>query len=140
MQMPASKAFIDTNILLYLLSADADKADRAELIVRKGGLISVQVLNEMTNVARRKLVMPWREINEVLALIRSVCPVESLTIETHDVGRRVAERYKLSVYDAMIVAAALLAGCETLHSEDMQEGLLIDNQLRIRNPFSTQFS
>jgi predicted nucleic acid-binding protein len=135
MQMPASKAFIDTNILLYLLSADADKADRAELIVRKGGLISVQVLNEMTNVARRKLAMPWREINEVLALIRSVCPVESLTIDTHDRGRRVAERYRLSVYDAMIVAAALLAGCETLHSEDMQDGLLIDNQLRIRNPF-----
>jgi len=133
--MPASKAFIDTNILLYLLSADADKADRAELIVRKGGLISVQVLNEMTNVARRKLAMPWREINEVLGLIRSVCPVESLTIETHDRGRRVAERYRLSVYDAMIVAAALLAGCETLHSEDMQDGLLIDNQLRIRNPF-----
>jgi len=133
--MPASKAFIDTNILLYLLSADADKADRAELIVRKGGLISVQVLNEMTNVARRKLAMPWREINEVLALIRSVCPVESLTIDTHDRGRRVAERYRLSVYDAMIVAAALLAGCETLHSEDMQDGLLIDNQLRIRNPF-----
>ena len=133
--MPASKAFIDTNILLYLLSADADKADRAELIVRKGGLISVQVLNEMTNVARRKLAMPWREINEVLELIRSVCPVESLTIDTPVRGRRVAERYRLSVYDAMIVAAALLAGCETLHSEDMQDGLLIDNQLRIRNPF-----
>ena len=133
--MPAYKAFIDTNILLYLLSADADKADRAELIVRKGGLISVQVLNEMANVARRKLAMPWREINELLALIRSVCSVEPLTIETHDRGRRVAERYKLSVYDAMIVAAALIAGCETLHSEDMQDGLLIDNQLRIRNPF-----
>ena len=133
--MPNYKAFIDTNILLYLLSADADKADRAELIVRKGGLISVQVLNEMANVARRKLAMPWREINELLALIRSVCSVEPLTIETHDRGRRVAERYKLSVYDAMIVAAALIAGCETLHSEDMQDGLLIDNQLRIRNPF-----
>ena len=133
--MPAPKAFIDTNILLYLLSADADKADRAELIVRKGGLVSVQVLNEMTNVARRKLAMPWREINEVLELIRSVCPVELLTIETHDRGRRVAERYGLSVYEAMIVAAALLAGYETLHSEDMQDGLLIDNQLRIRNPF-----
>ena len=133
--MPASKAFIDTNILLYLLSADTDKADRAEVIVRKGGLISVQVLNEIANVARRKLAMPWREINKVLALIRSVCPVAPLTIETHDRGRCVAERYKLSVYDAMIVAAALLAGCETLHSEDMQDGLLIDNQLRIRNPF-----
>ena len=133
--MPVSKAFIDTNILLYLLSADADKADRAEFIVRNGGLISVQVLNEMANVARRKLAMPWREINDVLALLRSLCPVEPLTIETHDRGRRVAERYRLGVYDSMIVAAALLAGCETLHSEDMQDGLLIDNQLRIRNPF-----
>ena len=133
--MPVSKAFIDTTILLYLLSADVDKADRAEFIVRKGGLISVQVLNEMANVARRKLAMPWREINDVLALLRSLCPVEPLTIETHDRGRRVAERYKLGVYDSMIVAAALLAGCETLHSEDMQDGLLIDNQLRIRNPF-----
>ncbi len=66
--MPASKAFIDTNILLYLLSADADRADRAEVIVRNGGMISVQVLNEMANVARRKLAMPWREIIEVLAL------------------------------------------------------------------------
>lgn len=133
--MPESKVFIDTNILLYLLSADTDKADRAESIVRTGGLISVQVLNEMANVARRKLAIPWQEINEILALIRSICPVEPLTIETHDRGRRVAERYELSVYDAMIVAAALLAGCETLYSEDMQDGLLIENQLHIHNPF-----
>jgi predicted nucleic acid-binding protein len=133
--VPAPKAFIDSNILLYLLSADADKADRAEAIVRSGGLISVQVLNEIANVARRKLGMPWEEINEVLALIRSICPTEPLTIETHDRGRLVAERYGLSVYDAMIVAAALLAGCETLYSEDLQNGLLIDRQLNIRNPF-----
>ena len=133
--MPAPKAFIDSNILLYLLSADADKADRAEAIVRSRGLVSVQVLNEIANVARRKLGMPWEEINEVLALIRSICPTEPLTIETHDRGRLVAERYGLSVYDAMIVAAALLAGCETLYSEDLQNGLLIDRQLNIRNPF-----
>ena len=133
--MPAPKAFIDSNILLYLLSADADKADRAEAIVRSRGLVSVQVLNEIANVARRKLGMPWEEINEVLALIRSICPTEPLTIETHDRGRLVAERYGLSVYDAMIVAAALLAGCETLYSEGLQNGLLIDRQLNIRNPF-----
>lgn len=138
--MPESKAFIDTNILLYLLSADTDKADRAEKIVRAGGLISVQVLNEMANVARRKLAMSWMEINEMLTLIRSICPTEPLTIETHDRGRFVAERYGLSVYDAMIVAAALLGGCETLYSEDMQDGLLIDNQLRICNPFTIQAS
>jgi predicted nucleic acid-binding protein len=134
--MPDPKVFIDTNILLYLLSADHDKADRAELIVQAGGLISVQVLNEMANIALRKLAMPWREINEVLSLIRSLCTTVPLTIETHDRGRLVAERYGLSVYDAMIVAAALLGGCETLYSEDMQNGLLIDQQLRIYNPFT----
>jgi predicted nucleic acid-binding protein len=134
--MPDPKVFIDTNILLYLLSADHDKADRAELIVQAGGLISVQVLNEMANIALRKLAMSWREINEVLSLIRSLCPTVPLTIETHDRGRLVAERYGLSVYDAMIVAAALLGGCETLYSEDMQNGLLIDQQLRICNPFT----
>ncbi len=138
--MPDTEAFIDTNILLYLLSADNDKADRAEMIVQAGGLISVQVLNEMASVARRKLSMSWGEINEVLALIRSVCSVAPLTIETHDRGRVVAERYGVSVYDAMIVAAALLGGCKTLYSEDMQDGLLIDHQLRICNPFTIQAS
>ncbi len=133
--MPGSKVFIDTNILLYLLSADNDKAGRAEIILRAGGLISVQVLNEMANVARCKLAMSWMEINEVLALVRSICPIAPLTIETHDRGRLVAERYGLSVYDAMIVAAGLLGGCETLYSEDMQHGLLIGHQLRICNPF-----
>ena len=132
----SSKTFIDTNVLLYLLSPDAAKADQAEAILRAGGLISVQVLNELANVARRKLAMTWADIDEVLLLIRSLCPAEPLTIETHDRGRLIAERYGLSVYDSMIVAAALLAGCETLYSEDMQDGLLIDRRLRIRNPFA----
>jgi predicted nucleic acid-binding protein len=136
MQMPDPKAFIDTNILLYLLSSDTEKADRAENILSAGGVISVQVLNEMANVALRKLAMSWTEINEVLMLIRAVCPAEPLTVETHDRGRLVAERYELSVYDSMIVAAALLAGCETLYSEDMQDGLQIDKKLRICNPFN----
>ena len=134
--MPDPKAFIDTNILLYLLSSDTEKADRAENILSAGGVISVQVLNEMANVALRKLAMSWTEINEVLMLIRAVCPTEPLTVETHDRGRLVAERYELSVYDSMIVAAALLAGCETLYSEDMQDGLQIDKKLRICNPFN----
>ncbi|TPW11662.1 MAG: PilT protein-like [Halothiobacillaceae bacterium] len=133
--MSATKTFIDTNVLLYLLSADAHKADRAEAIVQAGGLISVQVLNEMANVARRKLAMPWGEVNAFLTLIRTLCSVDPLTLATHERGLRVAERYGVSPYDAMIVAAALLAGCETLYSEDMQEGLLIDQQLRVCNPF-----
>jgi predicted nucleic acid-binding protein len=130
-----AEAFIDSNVALYLLSADAAKADRAEAVIAAGASISVQVLNEVTSVARRKLGMSWSEIDEVLAGLRAVCPVEPLTAQTHDAGRRLAERYGLSVYDAMIAAAALLAGCKRLYSEDMQHGLLIDRQLRVCNPF-----
>lgn len=127
--------FIDTNILLYLLSSDSNKADRAEAVLGSGGQISVQVLNEMTNVLRRKLSMSWTEIDEIISLTRSMCPVDALTIETHEKGRAIAERYKLGVYDSMIVAAALISGCTVLYSEDMQDGIFIDGCLRVLNPF-----
>ena len=122
--------------MLYLLSPDGKKADQAEAIVQSGGLISVQVLNELTNVIRKKLAMPRAEINEFLALIRSLCPVEPLTVDTHNKGLYIAARYRFNVYDSMIVAAALIAGCKVLYSEDMQNGQLIENQLRILNPYA----
>ena len=131
------RAFIDTNILLYLLSEDATKANRAEEILRIGGVVSVQVLNELANVAHCKLAMPWEEVCELLSLIQSLCSIEPLKIETHERGILIAKHYKLSVHDAMIIAAGLLAGCDILYSEEMQDGQLIDNQLRIYNPFST---
>jgi predicted nucleic acid-binding protein len=136
--MPAadSLVFIDTNVLIYLLSADPKKADLAEAVVRTGSLVSVQVLNEMTNIMRRKLAMSWEEINEVITIIRSICTIEPLTIDTHDRGRLIAKRYGFSVYDSMIVASALLAGCKTLYSEDLQHGQLLEQQLRVSNPFS----
>lgn len=134
--MPEISSFIDTNVILYLLSEDSDKADRAEELLN-GATISVQVLNEMANVTRRKLAMPWGQINELSSLIRSLCAIEPLTVEIHERGLQIAERYRLSLYDAMIVAAAILAGCEILYSEDMHDGLIIDDQLRICNPFST---
>ena len=133
--MAAAKAFIDSNVILYLLSKDTKKADAAEAVLRTGGVISVQVLNEIANVAVRKIGMSWAETIQFLALVRSLCAVESLTAETHDRGRDVAERYGLSVYDSMIVAATLLAGCTVLYSEDMQHGLVVDKQMRVANPF-----
>jgi predicted nucleic acid-binding protein len=136
MPMPETKAFIDTNVFLYLLSSDIEKADQAESVLQSGGIISVQVLNELVNVARRQLALPWEEINEFLYLIRSLCLTEPLTLETHSKGVYIAERYGFSVYDAMIVAAALVAGCQVLYSEDMQDGQQIDYQLQISNPFS----
>jgi predicted nucleic acid-binding protein len=135
--MSGGEDFFDTNVVLYLLSADPAKADRAEELLAIGGTISVQVLNEFVAVASRKLRMSWIEIREVLAQVRAVCVVEPVTIETHERALRLAERYGISIYDALIVSAALLANCKTLHSEDMQDGQVIERQLTIRNPFTT---
>jgi predicted nucleic acid-binding protein len=131
--MPGS--FIDTNVLVYLLSDEAVKADRAEGIIRAGGVISVQVLNELTNVARRKMRMPWADTHAFLSLLRELLTVQPITIKTHETGLTLAERYNLSTYDAMIGAAALNADCDVLWSEDMQDGMALDNTLRIANPF-----
>ena len=134
--MSAGEDFFDTNVVLYLLSADTAKADRAEELLALGGTISVQVLNEFAAVASRKLRMSWTEIREVLAQVRAVCAVEPLTLETHERALRIAVRYRLSIYDALIVAAALLAKCQTLHSEDMQDGQVVERQLTIWNRFA----
>lgn len=134
--MPETNAFIDTNVVLYLLSSDRTKADTAEALIGGGCIISVQVLNEMTNVAYRKLPMPWDEIEELSGLIQSLCKVVPVTLGTHQLGLEIMHRYQLSVYDAMIVAAAHLAECPILYSEDMHNGLVIDKQLEIRNPFT----
>jgi predicted nucleic acid-binding protein len=130
-----SGEFADTNVILYLLD-DGPKAARAEEVLSRGPRISVQVLNEAAVNCRRKAGMTWEETGAFLSGIRALCPVESLTARTHDVGRAVAARYGLSVYDAMIVAAALLAGCTTLLTEDMGDGTVIEGQLRIVNPFA----
>jgi len=130
--MPGS--FFDTNVLVYLASGDAHKADCADAALREGGSISVQVLNEVANVARRKMAMSWAETHAFLASLRGVLAIHPVTLETHEAGLALAERYRFSLYDAMIVAAALLAGCDRLWSEDMQHGLAIDGRLRIVNP------
>ena len=132
----SGKAFFDTNVVLYLLSADPARADRAEQLIAQGGAISVQVLNEFAATAIRKLGMNWDEVAEALTAVRAVCTVENLTAETHDRGRQLAIRYGFSVYDAMIVASALSAGATVLYSEDFQDGQRIEARLTIRNPFS----
>jgi predicted nucleic acid-binding protein len=131
--MPGS--FFDTNVLVYLASGDAAKADRAEAAIAAGGAVSVQVLNELANVARRKMRMSWTETHGFLTTLRELLTVHPVTIETHETGLALAERYNLSTFDAMIAAAALQAGCDTLLSEDMQHGMALDEGLRIVNPF-----
>lgn len=131
--MPGS--FFDTNVLVYIASGNSAKADRAEEIIYNGGVISVQVLNELTNVARRKMQLAWPDTRSFLSMLRSLLVVQPITVETHETGLALAERYNLSTYDAMIVASALQAGCDTLWSEDMQHGMEFGGGLRIMNPF-----
>lgn len=132
--MNARRCFFDTNILAYFASNACEKADRAAELLKVGGVISVQVLNELANVTRRKFRMTWDETDETLCIIKSVLQIVPLTLETHEAGLELARRYSLSLYDAMIVASALEAGCDALWSEDMQDGLRIGD-LTIRNPF-----
>ena len=127
--------FIDSNVILYLLSGDSAKADCAEAILDKGGIISVQVLNEVTSVCLRKLKMTWEEIDAVLLAVKAACNIVPLTLESHEKAVQISRRYPLSFYDANICSAAILSGAKVVLSEDMQDGMKID-AIVVKNPFA----
>ena len=127
-------AFFYTNILVYAQQADG-KGDRARQLFASGGKLSVQVLNEFTSVSRRKQRRDWREIDEAVAdVLTTVDPPLAITLDLHISARALAEDHLLSFYDALIVASAIEAGCDTLYSEDMQHGRTIGG-VAIVNPF-----
>jgi predicted nucleic acid-binding protein len=133
------KVFFDTNVLVYVVGHTDNRTAHAEALVAAGGVVSVQILNELAAVARKKLGLTWEEIEEALAAIRVLCPSPvPLTIETHEAGLRIAAQYQFHIYDALVAAAALEADCTTLYSEDLQDGQVIDGRLTIRNPFTTE--
>lgn len=126
--------FIDTNIVVYAYAGGA-KTPKA-VAVLQGATISVQVLNEFSNVALRKLGYTTAKLDMRIGSIRSqVAEIAVLDESTHDLARAIVARYQLSFYDSVLIASALLADCDTFYSEDMQHGLLIEDQLRIINPF-----
>ena len=131
------KVFFDTNVLVYVVGQHDQRTVPAETLLAGGGVVSVQVLNELASVARRKLGMTWEEITEALTAIRVLCPSPvSITVEMHEAALRIAVQYGYHIYDALITAAALEAGCTTLYSEDLQDGQIINERLTIRNPFT----
>jgi predicted nucleic acid-binding protein len=134
-----SAEFLDTNVILYLLD-EGPKSVIAEGLIAQSPMISVQVLNETLVNCLRKAGMSGQEAGAFLGSVRALCPVVPLTEDTHDIGRALIERYGFAVYDAMIIAAALQNQCTTLYSEDMYQGLLVEGQLRIVNPFNTMSS
>ncbi len=131
-----SPPFFDTNVLVYAALQPDPRSDAARALLRGGGVVSVQVLNEFANVARRKLRRTWPEVQQALAAVRALCPApRPITAATHEAALALAERTGYAVYDALILASALEAGCDTVCSEDMQDGQVIEGRLTIRNPF-----
>ena len=129
-----AKPFIDSNVVLYLFSSDTVKADRAESLLQSGGLISVQVLNEVAFVCLRKLKMTWEDIDAVLKTLKSTCEVLPVTLASHEKAVGLAKRFQISLYDANIVATAILCGADTLFSEGMQNGVSMES-VTVVNPF-----
>ncbi|PZO52406.1 MAG: VapC toxin family PIN domain ribonuclease [Alphaproteobacteria bacterium] len=130
----AKRPFLDTNVVVYLLSGDAAKASKAESLIASGGVISVQVLNEFTSVARRKLALSWAETGDVLEALKANLEIVHVTLGVHERAVALASAHELNIYDASIVAAALESNCDAVLSEDMQHGQKFES-LRIHNPF-----
>jgi len=130
------RAFFDTNVLIYSLGAQDPRGRRAEQLLSEGGVVSVQVLNEFCDVARRKIRMSWNDVRQSLRVIQFFCsdPVP-ITMDTHERALILAEGHGIRIYDALILASALGTKCTTLYTEDLQDGQVIDGKLTVRNPF-----
>jgi predicted nucleic acid-binding protein len=129
------KPFLDTNVLVYAVLSDDPRRLVAERLLTAGYTISVQVLNEFANVARGKLKWPWPDIEATLALVRGrTGRVRDISVLTHEAALALAHDHNIAFYDALIVAAAIEAGCDTLFTEDMQHGRKFGG-LAIVNPF-----
>ena len=133
--MTWTDVFFDTNVLVNLGSSDIAKSEATRSLLVEGGVVSVQVLNEYVSVTRGKYRLPWVTVQIGFDGIRAACIVVPVTVAVHERGLAYTERYKLAIYDSMIVAAAVLSGCTTLYSEDMHHGMVIDG-LTIRNPYA----
>ena len=129
-----SQVFLDSNVLLYLLSGDEAKADRAEALLKANPIVSVQVLNEVTWVSRRKLKLAWIEIQTLLDAIKSCCSVVALTEASHAQAVQLAQVHQLSFFDAHILSSAVLSNAHILMTEDLAAGSVLNGVL-IQNPF-----
>ena len=138
----AADAFIDTNVLVYQVdSRDARKQAIAERIVRQAlvtgnACISFQVVQEWLNTVTRKAAVPLGVPQAQAFLDTVLAPLLAVTASVGLYRRALdlQQRWQFSFYDALIVAAALEAGCKRLISEDLQHGQRVES-LVIDNPF-----
>lgn len=139
MKLISDKVFLDTNIIVYAhTDLDAEKQNTAQhLIAENQTVISTQVLQETANTLVKKFNLSWTDVTKVAteAIRNNLLHVNNdSTILRAFV---IAERYKFSFYDSMIIAAALESKCNILYSEDLHHGQLVEQLLKIVNPFNS---
>ncbi len=128
-------AFADTNVVVYAFSKDDAKIAVAEAIIEKQPTISVQVISEFLNVCRIKLGMDMPTRHTLARELIAGCSVVALEPRVVEKAMEVETQAQISYWDALIVAAALLSGCDTLYTEDLEQGRTFDGQLTVVNPF-----
>ncbi len=131
------KVFLDSNVLIYLYSEDeSEKADLAQQCAQEpDAWISTQVLNEVSNVLRRKQKQTYPAILKVIQELQGNFQVTTVTTQTIEQALLLGERYRYSYFDSLMLASALEQGCSLLYSEDMQHGQVIEGVLQIVDPF-----
>jgi len=133
------RIFLDTNILLYAKIDDgSDKHSECHrllstTLVGSEIVVSTQVLNEYYVNANKKHI-PHTEIQSTISQFISDFEVISLTKELIPETFNILNRYKFSYWDSNIVSAALEGNCDILYTEDLSNGQIINNRLRIINP------
>jgi predicted nucleic acid-binding protein len=127
--------FVDANVLVYLVSDDERRLVAIE-IMKRHPETGVQAVNEMINVMRRKMQTSQQDQNNASLVVRSACNhIHPLVIEDHVRALDLVTRHKFSWWDGVLIATALRAGASRFFSEDQHDGLLVDNQMTIINPF-----
>jgi len=131
----SSDRFLDTNILVYAHKEGDYRTEIARQLLFEGGVIGAQVLNEFASVTRAKLGFTWTKVQEAVDNILILCPnPRALDVATHLRALGLSKRFGFSIWDGLIVAAAIEAKCSTLLTEDLQHGQVVEG-VRIENPF-----
>jgi len=136
MKRMQDRVFLDTNILLYAFSTkDLQKQNIAKNILLSDAVISTQVINEVSVNLIKKFDFSEDDIQKFLSSSYSRYQVVDLNYELFSTASSLRKKYMFSYYDSVIVSAALISDCTTLYSEDMHHDLLVENRLKIINPF-----
>jgi predicted nucleic acid-binding protein len=126
---------LDTNVLIYLEGDDASKRKIAEVLLSFDPVIPSQVITEFINVIRRLRKIPKSQLIAEAAQLFRHCPITPLRLSTLDLAKVLIDKYDFQLFDGIVIASALEANCEIIYSEDMQHNQVIENKLKIINPF-----